>query len=56
MSLLLWRPGELDAIMDVIARYLEISIEYDYPFIMVKYCVQQMLGSMQDSELGTYNI
>jgi len=47
-----FRPGELDAIMDVISRYLEISIEYDYPFIMVKYCIQQMLGSMQDSELG----
>eukprot|EP00088_Acartia_fossae_P057356 TRINITY_DN6690_c0_g1_i1.p1 TRINITY_DN6690_c0_g1~~TRINITY_DN6690_c0_g1_i1.p1 ORF type:complete len:443 (+),score=54.28 TRINITY_DN6690_c0_g1_i1:48-1376(+) len=40
-------------IMTVIHQYLAIAIHYDYPFLIVKYCVQQMLGSMQsETELG----
>jgi tRNA-dihydrouridine synthase 2 len=40
-------------IMTVIHQYLDISIHYDYPFLIVKYCVQQMLGSMQtETEMG----
>merc|ERR1712098_1002576 len=47
-----FRPGEKEEIMLVIRKYFEYSIEYDYPFNIVKYCVQQLLGSMQESELG----
>lgn len=47
-----FRPGEKEEIMLVIRKYFEYSIQYDYPFNIVKYCVQQLLGSMQESELG----
>jgi len=39
-------------IMTVIHQYLDLAIQYDYPFLIVKYCVQQMMGSMQDSAMG----
>jgi hypothetical protein len=38
--------------MIVIHKYLVIAIQYDYPFTMVKYCVQQLLGSLQDTPMG----
>ena len=38
--------------MVMIEKYLELSIQFDYPFNIAKYCVQQLLGSLQDSELG----
>jgi hypothetical protein len=40
--------------MVVINKYLVLAIQYDYPFTMVKYCVQQLLGSLQDSSLGKF--
>jgi hypothetical protein len=47
-----FRPGEKEDIMIVIHKYLVIAIQYDYPFTMVKYCVQQLLGSLQDTAMG----
>jgi hypothetical protein len=47
-----FRPGEKEDIMIVIHKYLVIAIQYDYPFTMVKYCVQQLLGSLQDTPMG----
>jgi len=45
------KEGKED-IMMVIDKYLGYAIKYDYPFNLVKYCVQQLLGGMQDSDLG----
>lgn len=48
-----FREGDLVDIIQIIDEYLDIAIRYDYPFVMVKYCVQQMLGSLQtDSDQG----
>merc|ERR1719228_1112818 len=47
-----FRPGPPDSVMTVIEKYFKYAIEYDYPFNIVKYCLQQLLGSLQDSELG----
>ena len=47
-----FRPGPPDNVMTVIEKYFKYAIEYDYPFNIVKYCLQQLLGSLQDSELG----
>jgi len=47
-----FRKGEREDIMVVIQKYFSYAIEYDYPFNIVKYCVQQLLGSLQESELG----
>ena len=48
----IFRIGEKDDIMLMIDKYMGYAIEYDYPFNIAKYCVQQLLGSLQDSELG----
>lgn len=48
----IFREGEKDEIMLMIDKYLYYAIEYDYPFNIAKYCVQQLLGSLQESELG----
>ncbi|KAG0429904.1 hypothetical protein HPB47_023217 [Ixodes persulcatus] len=37
---------------DVIVQYLHYAIEYDNRATNTKYCVQQMLGSLQDTERG----
>ena len=47
-----FREGEKENIMTVIEKYFGYAIEFDYPFNIVKYCVQQLLGSLQESELG----
>jgi len=47
-----FREGEREDIMIVIQKYFGYAIEFDYPFNIVKYCVQQLLGSMQESDLG----
>lgn len=47
-----FREGEKEDIMVVIKKYFGYAIEFDYPFNIVKYCVQQLMGSMQDSDLG----
>ena len=33
-------------------RYLKLAIHYDYPFNITKYCLQQLLGSEQESDHG----
>ena len=47
-----FRAGPRDDIMLMIKKYLGFAIQYDYPFNIAKYCVQQLLGSLQTSELG----
>jgi len=47
-----FRPEGKEDIRTVIDRYLFYSIKYDYPFVFVKYSIQQILGSAQDSEMG----
>lgn len=47
-----FREGQKEDIMIVIQKYFGYAIEFDYPFNIVKYCVQQLLGSMQESDLG----
>ena len=49
-----FRAEEKDDIMVVIDKYLDLAIHYDYPFVMVKYCVQQMMGSLQDTPQGRF--
>lgn len=39
-------------LMEVIERYLKLSVEYDSYPNNVKYCVQNMLRELQESELG----
>ena len=52
-----WNPsvfraeGKLE-VAEVMEQYLRLAVSFDYPFNIVKYCVQQLLGSQQDSELG----
>ena len=31
---------------------MDLAIEYDYTFVIVKYNIQQILGSEQESEMG----
>ena len=49
----IFRAGEKDAVMTMIDKYMEHAINYDYPFNIVKYTTQQLLGSLQNSEMGT---
>ena len=45
--------GKNEDIMKVIHEYLDLAIHYDYPCVIVKYCVQQMMGGLQDTPQGT---
>jgi len=47
-----FREGVRVDIMEIINEYLELAILYDYPCVIVKYCVQQMMGGLQDSVQG----
>ena len=47
-----FRPEGKEEIGTVIERYLKLAIHYDYPFNITKYCLQQLLGSEQDSDHG----
>ena len=47
-----FRSAGKEEVMVVIKKYLELAIQFDYPYNIVKYCLQQLLGSLQDSELG----
>ena len=38
--------------MEMVHRYLDHAIRFDYTFVIVKYTLQQILGSEQDSEMG----
>ena len=48
----MFRPEGKEEIGTVIQRYLKLAIHYDYPFNIAKYCLQQLLGSEQDSDHG----
>ncbi|TRY63084.1 hypothetical protein TCAL_13181, partial [Tigriopus californicus] len=47
-----FRPEGKAPVMEVVHKYLDYAIHYDYTFVIVKYTVQQILGSEQDSEMG----
>ena len=36
----------------MIDKYLDYAIHYDYTFVVCKYTTQQILGSLQASEMG----
>jgi tRNA-dihydrouridine synthase 2 len=48
----IFRPDGMLPLMDVINRYLTIAIDTDANANNVKYCVQNMLRDLQESELG----
>lgn len=48
----IFRPQGLLPIMDVIKKYLIVAVDYDSYATNVKYCVQNMLRDLQESELG----
>lgn len=48
----IFRPEGLLPIDDVIKKYIEYSIIYDNHVSNVKYCIQNMLQSLQSSEKG----
>ena len=47
-----FRAGDKVQTMDLVHKYLNHAIFYDYTFGVVKYTVQQLLGSLQDSPMG----
>lgn len=48
----IFRSKGLLPLLDVIKRYLMVSVDYDNYPANVKYCVQNMLRDLQDTELG----
>lgn len=48
----IFRPQGMLPLMDVINRYLELAIDYDACANNAKYCVQNMLRELQESEMG----
>ena len=51
-NLSVFRPGPLDNVMTVIKNTSNMRFSTTTRSIIVKYCLQQLLGSLQDSELG----
>jgi len=53
-----WNPSVFSpddkraTVMQVIDKYLDYAIHYDYTFVVCKYTTQQILGSLQASEMG----
>lgn len=50
MSIL--RPNGMLPLMDVIKRYLTLAVDYEAHPSNAKYCVQNMLRELQESEMG----
>lgn len=48
----IFRPKGMLPLMDVIKRYLTIAIDYDNYPANTKYCVQNMLRELQETEMG----
>lgn len=48
----IFRPQGMLPLMDVIKKYLTVAVDYDAYPANVKYCVQNMLRDLQESELG----
>jgi len=44
-----FKPEGKEDILTVVDKYLFYAIKYDYPFTLVKYCTQQLLGGLQTS-------
>ena len=52
-----WNPSVFSSesrlpVKEVVEKYVDLAVHFDYPFVTVKYCLQQLMGSEQDSELG----
>ena len=45
-------PDGKQDIFKIIDQYMDYAIQFDQPFVLSKYNVQQHLGGLQDSELG----
>ncbi|CRL01559.1 CLUMA_CG014269, isoform A [Clunio marinus] len=48
----IFRPKGMLPLMEVIRKYLAIAIDYDSHPANVKYCIQNMLRELQESEMG----
>lgn len=48
----IFRPEGMLPLMDVIKRYLTVAVDYDMYPANAKYCVQNMLRELQESEMG----
>lgn len=48
----IFRPQGMSPLMDVINRYLTVAVDYDTHPANAKYCVQNMLRELQESEMG----
>lgn len=48
----IFRPEGLLPVLDVIRLYLKLSVDYDSISANAKYCVQNILRDLQESELG----
>lgn len=48
----IFRPNGMLPLMEVIGCYLKKAVDYDAPAMNAKYCVQNMLRDLQESELG----
>ncbi len=52
-----WNPsvfspqGKLP-IMEIVDMYVDLAVEFDQPFVTTKYCIAQLLGGEQESEIG----
>ncbi|KAF7488635.1 tRNA-dihydrouridine(20) synthase [NAD(P)+]-like [Sarcoptes scabiei] len=46
------RSKRLKSVEEIIKEYLKLALEFDNNAINTKYCIQQMLGSLQESEKG----
>ena len=51
-----WNPSvfsrNMIPVMEVVEKYVDLAVHFDYPFVTVKYCLQQLMGGQQDSDLG----
>lgn len=48
----IFRPQGMLPLMDVIKKYLKVAVDYESNSANAKYCVQNMLRDLQESELG----
>lgn len=48
----IFQPSGLIPILDVIKRYLKLAVDYDACAANAKYCVQNILRDLQESEIG----
>ncbi|KAG5669313.1 hypothetical protein PVAND_017201 [Polypedilum vanderplanki] len=46
------KDGKMEPVLDVIQKYLKYAIDYDSTAMNTKYCIQNILLSLQESEMG----